>query len=66
MQIKSLYKSKTFWFNVLTAAATLLASPVALALIPASALAYVPVVQGLVNVGLRAITTEPVRVGPPR
>lgn len=65
VESKSLFKSKTFWFNVLTAVGTLLASPVALALIPASALVYVPVVQGLVNVGLRAITDQPVHVGKP-
>lgn len=60
---KSLFKSKTFWFNVLTGLGTLLALPAGL---PAAIIPYIPAAQALINIALRMITDQPVRVGPPR
>ena len=54
---KSLFKSKVFWFNVLTAAAELsniLPLPAGSAVLVAS----------VVNIGLRFVTAEPVHVVP--
>jgi len=52
---KALWKSKTFWFQVLSAAAALSG----VVPIPAEILA---VVVGCINVGLRLVTDEPVSV----
>jgi hypothetical protein len=52
---KSLWKSKTFWFQVLSAAAALSG------VIPMPP-ATVAVVTAVINVGLRLITSEPVAV----
>ena len=52
---KSLFKSKTFWFNILTAAAELsqvLPIPPGILVIVAS----------VINVGLRVVTDKPVHV----
>ena len=54
---KSLFKSKTFWFNILTAAAEL--SQVLP--IPAGTLV---IVASIINVALRFVTDEPVHVLP--
>ncbi len=56
---KSLWKSKTFWFNVLTAAAEL----TQVLPIPAGTLT---IVAAVINVGLRMTTSEPVHVIPPQ
>jgi len=55
--VKSLWTSKTFWFNVLTAGAELsniLPLPPGVVLIASS----------LINIGLRFVTTQPVQVFP--
>jgi hypothetical protein len=52
---KSLWKSKTFWFNLLTGAASLAG---VIPLDPSISGAIV----GVINVGLRLVTTEPVSV----
>jgi hypothetical protein len=56
---KSLFTSKMFWFNVLTASASLLG------VIPAPP-EYVAVAQGLINVALRLVTDTPVHVVTPK
>lgn len=56
---KSLFTSKTFWFNVLTAAAEL--SQVLP--LPAGTLAIVATV---VNIGLRMVTDQPVHLVSPK
>jgi hypothetical protein len=52
---KALWRSRTFWFQVLSAAAALSG----VIPIPAEVLA---VVVGVINVGLRLVTDEPVSV----
>ena len=54
---KSMFKSKVFWFNVLTAAAELTA---VLPLPPGTVI----LVSSLVNIGLRFVTEKPVHVVP--
>jgi len=54
---KSLFKSKTFWFNLLSAAAAL--SGVATDFVSPQILAAI---TGVINVGLRLVTSEPVSV----
>ena len=60
METKSLFKSKTFWFNVLTGVGTILG----LSVFPPAVMVYVPVAQALVNIGLRIVTDTPVHVAP--
>tara|TARA_R110000868_G_scaffold78701_5_gene224239 strand:- start:446 stop:691 length:246 start_codon:yes stop_codon:yes gene_type:complete len=55
--VKSLWKSKTFWFNLLTAGAEL--SNV-LPLPPGTAI----IASSLINIGLRVVTTQAVQVLP--
>ena len=50
---KSIYKSKVFWFNLLTAIAGLLG------VLPVPPQYLIPAL-GLINIGLRVITTGPV------
>lgn len=52
---KSLFRSKTFWFNVLTAGAALLD------VIPLPP-EYTAVAVGVINIALRFVTTQPVHV----
>lgn len=55
---KSIFKSKTFWFNILT-----IAAEVAQVLpIPPGTLT---VIAAVINVGLRTVTTDPVHVKAP-
>ena len=56
-EFKNLFKSKTFWWNVLTIAAEL--SQI-LPLPPGT----VAIISSVVNIGLRILTTEPVKVVP--
>ena len=57
---KPFWKSRTVWFNVLTAAATIAGAPAALGLNPT--------VAGLIltgaNIGLRCLTHAPIGVTP--
>jgi hypothetical protein len=52
---KSLWKSKTFWFNVLTAAGELAQ---VIPLPPGTTI----LITNVINIGLRLITKEPVKV----
>lgn len=56
MDSKALLKSKTFWFNILTLAATFADVLPAKWAIPVSA---------VVNMGLRLVTNQPVHLFPP-
>lgn len=58
---KSILTSKTFWFNVLTGIATIIAAP---GIIPAAALPYIPAAQAVINIILRKMTGSPVHVLP--
>lgn len=53
---KPFYKSKTFWFNALSIGGAVTG------LVPVTV--ATTVAAGAINVGLRAITTEPVTVKP--
>lgn len=55
---KHLGRSRTFWFNVVAGIGALLALPI----LPPVVVPYLPVAQAVVNIGLRLITTAPVRV----
>lgn len=55
--MKHLFRSKTFWFQVISVAATLSGSVP----IPPE---YAVVVTALVNMGLRLVTTESVSIAP--
>lgn len=54
--VKSIFKSKTFWFNVLTIAAAIGGGQFGIKIDPKVA---VPLVAGA-NVGLRMLTSQPV------
>lgn len=56
---KSPSRSKTIWFNILTGAATILALPI----LPPAIVPYIPAAQALVNIALRFVTDQPLRVG---
>ena len=56
-EVKNLVKSKTFWWNVLTIVAEVTQ---VLPLPPGT----VAIISSIVNIGLRILTTEPVKVLP--
>ena len=55
--VKGLWKSKTFWFNLLTGAAELAQ---VIPLPPGT----VVLITSVINIGLRLVTTEPVTIVP--
>ena len=58
---KSLFASKSFWFNALTAAAAILTAISGHAeIIPPAVMPYVVAILAAVNIALRMVTTEPV------
>jgi len=57
---KSIFASKTFWVNALIFIAAVIDQVMGTGLVPAEALA----VLGALNIGIRAITTQPVRILP--
>ena len=59
---KSLWRSKTFWFNLLTAVGELVQVLSGTTLVPPGTLA---IVAAVINIGLRTITNEPVHVAAP-
>ena len=58
--VKSLFKSKTFWFNVLTGVGAIVGAGV----LPPSLMLYAPTIMAVVNIGLRWVTTQPVSINP--
>ena len=56
MKAKNLFKSKTFWMQVLSIAAAVSG------VIP-MAPETTAIVVGLINIALRAVTTDPVHIG---
>lgn len=56
--MKSMYTSKTFWVNVLSALIAVLALP-EIAMLPSHWLPYIGGVTAVLNVFLRTLTTEP-------
>lgn len=60
---KSLFASKTFWFNALTVAAELTQLVAGMNVVPPGVMTTV---AGVINIGLRAVTEQPVHVIPPK
>lgn len=60
--MKSLFASKTFWVNALTAVTVLAATPQLTDTLGPDTLKYLLLAQSVANVLLRLITTEPVTV----
>lgn len=56
--MKSIFASKTFWFNALSGAATVLGTYGGF--LPPVALPYVAGASALINIGLRFVTETPV------
>ena len=61
MDPRSIWQTKTLWFNVISAALLIAALPEFAALIPELWIKYVVFTQAAGNIVLRYITTEPVR-----
>ena len=61
MEPRSIWQTKTVWFNVISAALLIVALPEFAALIPELWIKYVVFAQAAGNIVLRYITTEPVR-----
>jgi len=60
---KSLFASKTFWFNVLSAGGEVVQLLSGVHVVPAGTLA---VAGGIINIGLRFVTEQPVHVVSPQ
>ena len=58
--MKPIWQSRTIWFNVLTAAATVIGLPEVHALLGPDALHYVLMASSVCNVVLRFLTTTPI------
>jgi len=61
MDPRSIWQTKTLWFNVISAALLIAALPEFAALIPELWIKYVVFAQAAGNIVLRYITTDPVR-----
>lgn len=61
MPPKSIFGSRVFWFNVVSAALLIIALPEFAALIPELWIKYVVFAQAAGNIALRYITSDPVR-----
>lgn len=62
MQTKSLFQSRTFWFNLLSAAAEVAQTLSGTQVVPAGAML---VASNAINIGLRMVTDRPVHLTPP-
>lgn len=64
MQPKLIWQSKTFWLNALTAAAGILVVVVGSDVVKdhPQLVGYLAIAQGVINVFLRMITSEPVKL----
>ncbi len=62
METKSIFSSRTFWFNLLTGAADLIGH--AAGIIPPQYQPYIAAASALINIGLRWVTTQPVSINP--
>lgn len=58
--MKSIFASKTFWFNALTGAADVIGH--ASGFIPPQYQPYIMGASALINIGLRFVTSQPVSV----
>ncbi|MEW5970229.1 MAG: hypothetical protein AB1706_10205 [Pseudomonadota bacterium] len=57
-KVKSILKSKTFWFNALGAIASVAMPALGVSIDPA----MLGIIMGSGNIGLRSITTQPVKI----
>ena len=57
---KGLLRSKTFWVNLLTGAASLLTAVGGIALLPPSVAPYLVSALAVVNIFLRVLTSKPI------
>lgn len=64
MDSKSIFKSKTFWFNALSVIATV--STTYAGLMPPAWLPYVAAAGGVANIGLRLMTDTSAHVTKPK
>ena len=60
--MKSIWLSKTMWFNALTVVAAALAAVIGGDLLSPEALKLVVILQSVVNIGLRLVTNEQVKI----
>jgi hypothetical protein len=60
---KSILTSKTFWFNLLTGAAT--AASYAVGFLPPQYAVYATIAQSVINIALRIVTSQPVTIPTP-
>lgn len=58
--MKPIWQSKTFWFNILTTVAALLASPEIAAFLGPNGMQYIVVAQTALNIILRLLSKDAV------
>jgi hypothetical protein len=58
--MKKFYESKTLWFNVITVLLAVLALPELVSLIPEDSMPYIALANGIGNMILRFLTTQPI------
>lgn len=59
---KSIWQSKTFWFNVLSGTGTVLGA--VSGLLPPPAMPFVAAASAIINVGLRLVTNSAISTAP--
>jgi hypothetical protein len=60
--MKSLFSTKTFWFNVLSGLGLFIALPELTSVVPPAYVRYVVLANAAINIALRYITTQPVNL----
>lgn len=62
MEGKPIYKSKTFWFNLLAFIAAIAGAFGYSGQVPEEWKVFIPAIVALINIVLRTVTKEPVRL----
>lgn len=60
--MKSIFKSKTFWWNIISALVAIFALPEFISIIPSAYLPVIGLVSAIGNLILRMITTQGVKL----